>query len=71
MGPATSNLLCAGLKRIAEAEDGDAQLDNPGAAGPELSEDATSLRRGMARVKLEHGEASEATADDDDGDGAL
>ncbi len=59
--------VCAGLERIAEAEEGDTPLDEVSTAGPELSGDTASLRRGMARVKLEHGEASTATADGDDG----
>ena len=69
-GPVHRNCTCAGLERIAEAEVGDALLDDVSAAVPELSGDASSLQRGMARVKLEQSEASAASEDEDD-DGAL
>ena len=58
----------AGLARIAEAEEVNTSAgDADAASSEEVSEDTSSLRHGMARVKLEHGEASLPDADSEDG----
>ena len=62
-------LVLAGMEAVAETEEGDASVGDVGAAAAEVSAGASSLRRGMAAVKLEDGEAAADSATGGDGDG--